>query len=106
MGFISAQQTRYSHLITWFIMLAILLFSAGSTNAGTVFTQCNDCHGMPPKDAARTGNPDFRSNVSATVGNHQNHLPVNALASDCEVCHWKVVSASDHQDGQVNMAAS
>jgi predicted CxxxxCH...CXXCH cytochrome family protein len=88
-------------------MLAILLFSAGIANAGAVITQCNDCHGMPPRDAAvRTSNPNFQSGVSATIGNHQNHLPVAAINTQCVNCHGTMVTATDHQDDVINMAAS
>ncbi len=105
MGHISAQMTRYSHLISGFFVLAILLFSAGIASAGTVITQCNDCHGMPPKDAPRKANPHFRSYSSAMIGSHQKHLPVSAVAADCSVCHL-AASATDHQNGVINMAAS
>ncbi|MEI6826758.1 MAG: CxxxxCH/CxxCH domain-containing protein, partial [Desulfuromonadales bacterium] len=105
MGYISAQQTRYSHLISGFFLLAILLVSAGSATAGTVITACNDCHGMPPKDGTRKGNPHFRSYSSATVGSHQKHLAASSLPNDCVVCHGTVVSTFDHQNDVINMAA-
>ena len=110
MGYISAQQTRYSHLISGFLIIAILLVSAGSANAGTFITQCNDCHGMPPKDgASRKGNPHFRSYSAATVGNHTTHLSPSPVANDCVVCHGTAVSAistATHQNDVINMAAA
>ena len=104
MGYISAQQTRYSHMISGFLLFAILLVSAGNATAGTVITVCNDCHGMPPKDGAtRKGNPHFRSYSSATVGNHLTHLPTSPVANNCVVCHGSVAeSAFGHQDGHID----
>lgn len=87
-------------------MLVILLFSADSAVAGTVITQCDDCHGMPPKDGSRKSNPNFRSYSSATVGNHQTHLPSAPANNDCVVCHGTAVSALDHQNDVINMATS
>ncbi|MFZ4856908.1 MAG: CxxxxCH/CxxCH domain c-type cytochrome [Desulfuromonadaceae bacterium] len=103
MGYISAQQTRYSHLISGFLLFAILLFSAGSANAA-VINQCNDCHGMPPKDGARKSSPHFRSYSSATVGSHQKHLTATPVQNDCVVCHGTAVTTFDHQNDSINMA--
>ena len=106
MGYISAQQTRYSHLISGFFILAILLVSAGSADAGTFITQCNDCHGMPPKDgASRKSNPHFRSYSAATVGSHLKHLTATPVPNDCVVCHGAVVSTSNHQNEGIDMAS-
>lgn len=108
MGNISAQTTRYSHLKTGLLMLAMLLFSAGIASAGTVITQCDDCHGMPPKDdAVRKANPSFRSYSAATVGNHQTHLSAAPTAADCTACHAAVAdTAFDHQNEVIKMANS
>ena len=107
MGYISAQQTRYSHLISGFLMFAILLVSAGSANAGTVINQCSDCHAIPPADGPRKGNPNFRSYSSATQGNHETHLSGIPLVTDCTVCHVPVSGTSfGHQNNVINMAYS
>ena len=103
MGIISAQLTRYPHLIHGFLVFAILLFSAGSASAGAVITACNDCHNMPPKDGARTGNPHFRSLSSATEGSHEKHLPVSSVANDCVACHGTAVTATGHQNDGIDM---
>ncbi|MDD2897326.1 MAG: CxxxxCH/CxxCH domain-containing protein [Desulfuromonadaceae bacterium] len=104
MGYIRAQKIQYPHLISGFLMLAFLLFNAGSANAA-VINQCNDCHGMPPKDSVRKGNPHFRSYSSATVGSHQKHLGATPVANDCVVCHGAVVTTFDHQNEIINMAS-
>lgn len=105
MGYISIPTTRNSLVITGVSMLALLLYCSGSAGAA-VISLCNDCHGMPPKDGARKGNPHFRSHSSATVGSHQKHLSATPLANDCVVCHGSVVSTVDHQNNGIIMAAS
>ncbi|MDD2897325.1 MAG: CxxxxCH/CxxCH domain-containing protein [Desulfuromonadaceae bacterium] len=106
MGSIKAWKKRQLHLVIGFLLVALFSLSAGSAYAGTVITKCNDCHGMPPKDAARKGNPTFQADVSATVGSHQKHLGATPVANDCVVCHGgTAITATDHQNGVINMAS-
>ena len=108
MGQFGAQRTRQPYFIIGFMLLAVLLFTAANADAAPQITKCNDCHGMPPKDGTRAGNPAFQADVSATLGSHQKHLSVNpVIANHCVVCHGgTAITATDHQNDVINMAAS
>jgi predicted CxxxxCH...CXXCH cytochrome family protein len=76
--------------------------AAGFLNSCTTY-----CHGMPPRDAARKGNPHYNSMSSSFSGNHQTHLKAAPTASDCSVCHTPVAATNfGHQNDVINMANS
>ena len=87
--------------------LVMIMLWAVSGQAAVLNSCTSYCHGMPPKDAARKGNPHYDSRSSAVLGNHQTHLTAAPSATDCSVCH-AAVAATDygHQNNVVNMAAS
>lgn len=89
------------------VLLVTLAFSAGAAQA-EVLTSCTTyCHGMPPRDAARKGNPHFDSQSSAFTGNHRNHLSATPVATDCSYCHTPVAPTNfGHQNGTIQMANS
>ncbi|MSN25393.1 MAG: CxxxxCH/CxxCH domain-containing protein [Geobacter sp.] len=85
-----------------------LTLTSNTAQAASVLNSCTTyCHGMPPKDAARKGNPHFGSQSSAFIGNHANHLPATPTAASCTVCHTPVAATNyGHQDNVINMANS
>ena len=88
-------------------LLVTLTFGAAPTQASVLNSCTTFCHGMPPRDAARKGNPHFGSQSSAFTGNHQNHLSAAPVAADCSVCHIAVAPTNfGHQNGTIQMANS
>ena len=97
---------RYSRMTGWLAAFALMFAAAGPVR-GAVLNTCTDCHGMPPRDAARKANPHFRSQSSAVVGNHQTHVKSAPAPADCNICHAPVsASAFSHQNNVINMANS
>jgi predicted CxxxxCH...CXXCH cytochrome family protein len=88
-------------------LLAILACTADTAQAEVLNSCTTYCHGMPPRDAARKGNPHFGSQSSAFTGNHQGHLSAAPVAGDCSVCHVAVAPTNfGHQNGVIGMANS
>jgi len=87
-------------------LLMALIASAGAAEAASLLNSCTTyCHGMPPRDAVRKGNPHFGSQSSSFVGNHKNHLPTVPVANDCSVCHTPVTATNfGHQNDVIEMA--
>jgi predicted CxxxxCH...CXXCH cytochrome family protein len=78
------------------------VYAASFLNSCTTY-----CHGMPPRDATRKGNPHFNSMSSAFSGNHQSHVKATPVATDCAVCHVPVADTNfGHQNGVIVMANS
>ncbi|MBK5275272.1 MAG: CxxxxCH/CxxCH domain-containing protein [Desulfuromonadales bacterium] len=97
----------YSSMLA-IISLLVLSLTEVPAQAVSVLNSCTTyCHGMPPRDAARKGNPRFGSQSSAFIGNHRNHLSGAPVASDCSICHTPVAPTNfGHQTGVINMANS
>lgn len=90
------------------ISAGLLLATAPENAEAGLLNSCTTyCHGMPPKDGIRKGNPHFDSQSSSFTGNHVSHLPAAPAAVDCSVCHLPV-SPTDygHQSGVINMRNS
>ncbi|NVN89136.1 MAG: CxxxxCH/CxxCH domain-containing protein [Desulfuromonadales bacterium] len=88
-------------------LLMLLAFSSVAAQAASVLNSCTYCHGMPPNDGVRKGNPHFGSQSSAFFGNHRSHLPTAAVATDCNVCHTAVSATGfGHQNDVIVMANS
>jgi len=96
-----------SKMIFIFTLLMALIASAGAAEAASFLNNCTtNCHGMPPRDGARKGNPRFNSQSSAFLGNHRGHLSAAPSANDCSVCHAPVAAtAFGHQNNIIEMAA-
>lgn len=106
MGKNFASWKRFSQIIGWMAAVVVMIPFTG-TAWGAVMSSCTDCHGMPPKDAARKANPHFRSQSSAVIGNHQTHVKSPAAPVDCNICHSPVsATAFGHQTDVINMANS
>jgi predicted CxxxxCH...CXXCH cytochrome family protein len=88
--------------------LAALALDTVPARGASVLNSCTTyCHGMPPRDAARKGNPHFGSQSSAFTGNHQTHLSKAPVAGDCGVCHTPVAPTNfGHQNNIIEMANS
>jgi len=91
-----------------FGLLIGVTLTSNTAQAASVLNSCTTyCHGMPPKDAARKGNPRFGSQSSAFIGNHVTHLPATPTAANCNICHTPVSATNfGHQDNVINMAYS
>jgi predicted CxxxxCH...CXXCH cytochrome family protein len=87
-------------------LLTALIAGSGAAEAASFLNNCTTyCHGMPPRDAARKGNPHFGSQSSAFIGNHKNHLPAAPVANDCSICHTSVAATNfGHQNDIIEMA--
>lgn len=96
-----------SQTIVGITTLAVLAFAAGAAQASFLNSCTIYCHGIPPRDAARKGNPHFNSQSSAFLGNHRNHLSATPVAADCSNCH-KPVALTDfgHENEIIAMANS
>lgn len=93
-------------LFTSLLVLLTAMLLAGEV-AAAVLNSCSFCHGMPPRDGVRKGNPHFDSNSAAFGGNHRSHLAAAPLAAACSVCHLAVAAnAFGHQNDIINMANS
>src|SRR6185369_4406487 len=86
----------------------IVLCCFEPAQAASFLNSCTTyCHGMPPRDAARKGNPHYNSMSSAFSGNHQTHVKTAPTASDCNACHTPVATTNfGHQNGTISMANS
>jgi len=85
------------------IAAAMVLCSAAPVQA-SFLNSCTYCHGMPPKDGVRKGNPHYDSVSSSFSGNHQTHA---AGAADCSLCHTPVApTAFGHQDEHIDFQAN
>jgi predicted CxxxxCH...CXXCH cytochrome family protein len=98
----------YSQMVTRITVLLALTVGAGTVQAASVLNSCvSYCHGVPPRDAVRKGNPHFGSQSSAFLGNHRNHLPAVPAAASCSICHAPVAATDfGHQNNIIKMANS
>ncbi|MBK5275273.1 MAG: CxxxxCH/CxxCH domain-containing protein [Desulfuromonadales bacterium] len=106
MGKNSASRRRYSQVVAGFAALVSLSFGTCLAEAASFLNSCTTyCHGTPPRDGARKGNPHFGSQSSAFIGNHKNHLSAAPSTNDCSICHVPVVATGfGHQNNVVDMA--
>ncbi len=106
MGKHSASRIRYSQVLAGFTVLVSLVFGAYTAEAASFLNSCvTYCHGAPPRDGARKGNPRFGSQSSAMLGNHSNHLSAAPSTNDCSICHAPVTATSyGHQNNIIDMA--
>ena len=98
-----------SQVIFLLMPLATCLLSAANVEAAPKITGCASfCHGMPPKDGQRKGNPHFDSMSSSVRGNHQTHLPANPTANSCTACHgtFAAYTSVRHQNNIIEMSAN
>jgi predicted CxxxxCH...CXXCH cytochrome family protein len=106
MGKNFASRRRNSQLTAVVAALASLLFGVCTAESASFLNNCTTyCHGTPPRDAARKGNPHFASQSSAFLGNHRNHLAAAPSTDDCSVCHIPVAATNfGHQNDVIDMA--
>lgn len=98
-----------SQVIFLLMPLATCLLSAANVEAAPKITGCTGfCHGMPPKDGQRKGNPHFDSISSTVRGNHQTHLRANPTANSCTACHgtFAAYTSVRHQNNIIEMSAN
>jgi predicted CxxxxCH...CXXCH cytochrome family protein len=87
--------------------LAALSLECDTAGASVLNSCTTYCHGMPPRDATRKGNPHFDSRSSAVLGNHRNHLSATPVAGECSTCHASVTPTDfGHQNDVIAMANS
>jgi predicted CxxxxCH...CXXCH cytochrome family protein len=86
-------------IFPWLFSSVFFFIAAVSAHGASL---CNDCHGMPPIDAA------YRNiTTGGFKGNHQTHQPPSATPSSCEPCHPGSSSyVSGHEDGVITIAAN
>ena len=96
---------RYASMVIVMAAAVILLGGSETVKAASFLNNCTtNCHGMPPRDAARKANPHFNSMSSAFSGNHQTHLSAVPAAADCSACHTPVSSTNfGHQNDIIEM---
>jgi len=106
MGNKSAGRNCYSLMAVVCATLALLMTVSDSAEAASFLNSCTTyCHGAPPRDGARKGNPRFGSQSSAFLGNHKNHLSATPTVNDCSICHAPVTAANfGHQNDVIDMA--
>ncbi len=98
---------RFATMFVW-MTAGVLLYGSETVQAASFLNSCTTyCHGMPPRDAVRKGNPHFNSQSSASIGNHRTHLPAAADANSCSICHTPVAATEfGHQNDVIKMANS
>src|SRR5512133_3834395 len=97
----------HSQTIVGITTLAVLALAVGVAQASFLNSCTTYCHGIPPRDAARKGNPHFASQSSAFLGNHRNHLSAVPVANDCSSCHAPVALTNfGHENEIIAMANS
>jgi len=107
MGNNRVSRRKHSHIIVGLTAMAVLVCGLDAARASVLNSCTIYCHGMPPRDSIRKGNPHFDSQSSAFLGNHRGHLSANPLAADCSICHASVASTNfGHENEVIAMANS
>lgn len=99
---------RYVTIIVGLATAGIICFSVEKAPAASFLNSCTTyCHGMPPRDAVRKGNPHYKSMSSSFSGNHQTHMSASPAAADCSACHTPVAANSfGHQNERIELQAN
>ncbi len=108
MGNNRVSRRTHSQIMVGLTAMAALAIGLVDTARASILNSCTIyCHGMPPRDSIRKGNPHFDSQSSAFLGNHRSHLSPVPGTADCSICHTSVPSTDfGHQNNVIAMANS